>query len=221
MAIRVDMDGTDDYDKPQGTINIYVKKIPSHFAPDLKALLKQTVDYVKTHFDVGKVTFEGEFDDAEYQRSGKRNRSPFSKGDGLEKLAVIRIPLLKNNAKPYEKPPSLNVANANALVVAKILGYETNDDYTSGLIKLKDIPKTIMRLRNLADGKLDAMQRPDSVDSGQRQAVKNADGTTSIKNSQATIHHIGLSRDRINAYVGKLIEILDYCVKNKLDFTWG
>lgn len=221
MAIRVDMDGTDDYDKPQGTLNIYVKKIPSHFSPDLKSLLKQTVDYIKTHFDVGKVTFEGEFDDGEYEKSGKRVRRPFNKGDKLENLAVIRIPLLKNNAKAYEEPPSMNVSNANAVVVAQILGYESDGDYTSGLIKLKDIPRTIIRLRNLADGKLDALQRPDTVDKGSTQVVKNDDGTAAIKKSQPTVYNIGLSRDRINMYVGRLIEILDYCVKNKLDFTWG
>lgn len=222
MAIRVDMDGTDDYDKRQGTINIYVKSIPPQYSADLKALLKQTVDYVKTHFDVGKVSFEGSR--PPYKNyDEKKPRTPFTKGMKLEELEVIRIPLLSNKSSEYVAPPSLNVSNVNAGTVAAILGSErvTSHDDNSGMIKLKDIPRVLMRLRNLADGKLDALQRDDSVDRGDARATKNTDGTSSIARNGPTVHHIGLSRARIDQYVGKLIEILEYCVTHKVDFSWG
>ncbi len=221
MAIRVDMDGTDDYDKPQGTVNIYTKNISPRFAGDLKESLKKLIEYAKQYFEVGKVRFEGNKSENP-DSDGKYKRAPFTKGTPLDQLGVIRLPLLKNIAAKYEAPPSLNVSNFNARTVEKILGYEDrNEEYSSGMIKLKDIPKTLLRLRNLSSGKLDALQRDDHVEKGPTHAVKNADGTTSIQAKGPTIYNMGLSRDAIDRYVGKLIEILQYCLDNKLDFSWG
>ncbi len=184
-----DSDG-DDYDKPTGVVNFYVNNIVNdHFWDSFKNILNRMVGRLSKHVTVGKLKFEGD-------KTENGRLSITSPND----LKVVRIPIIQNNtiqddSKQYE----MNLANDNARNFLNLIGYNSED--LVGTILYKDIPKILMKLRNIQDKKILNNIRPE--------------------NKSNNIIDVGLDYSRLKQYIANFIELLEYANKHKSNISYS
>lgn len=196
-----------DYDKPTGIINVYIHNIiTDQFAPDFKELLNFTVEELNKKVVTGPLQYEGG------KTESGDSREPVNKNDSFSKVSVVRIPIIKNEIKKSEFK-EMNLANANARMLLSVLGLDSEE--LVGRIENKDIPRMIMKIRNLSDDKINANTRDANISQGQARV----EGDRISKG--ATMHDFGLSADKMKHYLMRFSELLQQAYDNKLDVTYA
>ena len=117
--------------------------------------------------------------------------------------------LLKNDNDNFDDAdaPELNISNTNARALLSILGLD--DEELGGSVDYKDIPRLMMKIRNIQNAKVD-------------RAVRQASDTADDPEAQgARIIDFGLSNAQIRAYLDRLLPVLDYAMKRKSDLLYG
>lgn len=207
--ITFDPDG-DDYDKKTGTINVYPGgAVNDRFYKNFLDLIDYTVDKLGEKVKVGKLTKEGTKN--EYDTP----RNKFDDGESADKLGVIRIPIVANEVDA-PKFNEMNVANDNARSLLKTLGLDTTE--LVGEIPYKEIPRLMMKIRNLSSGAIDSATR-EPTDSQSTRVDRSGD-LPSIQKG-ARIHDMGLSAPRMNSYLENLLVILQQAYDNKANVNYG
>lgn len=197
--IEFDADG-DDYFEKTGIVNVYTNGIVSdHFYKDFMEALKHATDAASKYVTFGSFKSESSKND-----EGKRQSV-----DGGSKAFVIRVPVVKNDNDNFDDAdaPELNISNTNARALLSILGLD--DEELGGSVDYKDIPRLMMKIRNIQNAK---------VDSAVRQASDTADDPEA---QGARIIDFGLSNAQIRAYLDRLLPVLDYAMKRKSDLLYG
>ncbi len=203
--INFEPDGND-YDKSTGTINVYANGIINDkFKNDFNESLEYAVNKLKEKVEVGPLTTEGE------KTSYDKPRSKYDDTGSFEKASVIRIPILKNEVEK-SKFVEMNLANSNARTLLNILDLDAEE--LMGTIKHKDIPRLLMKIRNLKSGKIEDNTRDASTTSSTR--VNNG----AIERG-ATIHNMGLGIEQIQHYLDRFVQILQQALDAKLDVNYA
>lgn len=203
--INFEPDG-DGYDKPTGIINVYANGIINDkFKNDFNESLEYAVNKLKEKVEVGPLTTEGAKPDYD------QPRSKYDDAGSFDKASVIRIPILKNEVE-QSKFTEMNLANGNATALLNVLGLDSEE--LMGTIKHKDIPRLLMKIRNLKSGKIEDNTREQSTSSSTR--VNNG----GIERG-ATMHTMGLGAGQIQHYLDRLVEILQQALDAKLDVTYA
>lgn len=118
--------------------------------------------------------------------------------------------------------PELNVSNSNAAVIMKMLGVEY--DYSGG-IDPEDIPaikRRLIQLVNDPNGISSYTRDPSTSQSTKMVKTKDDSGITKIAPKKgATMIDMGLPKEQIQSYVDRILPILDYAQKKKVEVVWG
>lgn len=186
----------DDYDKPTGVLNIYPRNgtLNDHFKENFKDCLRATIQELKKHVSIGPVTAEGE------KVSFDQPRTPFNRGDSMEKIGVIRIPIIKNERSESGTLPEISLSNTNARNLLNVLGL--NDDDLVGTIEYNQIPALMMKIRNLSKDKKDHMERKPIV-------------------SSPNFYDGGVDSSRVEMYLENLLKVLETAMKMKVSVNYS
>lgn len=190
--VQFEPDG-DDYDSPTGTMNVYTNgTLNNHTKDDFKETLQHTINELKKYVKIGKLRVEGT------KEAYNKPRLQISNKNDVSEIEVIRVPIEQNEAKPANNP-ELNISNANAERVLKVLGLDYIE--LAGIISPSEVPKLLMKIRNLSDSKKTDMTR--SVESGGR------------------IYDNGADLQRVAGYLDRLTQVLDAAQRKKVGVVYG
>lgn len=210
-VIDFDPDG-DSFDRQTGVINVYPRGlITDHFAAEFMKCLNAALDKLKHKITVGKISKEGD------KKEWDKPRLAHKDGDSFSSIGVIRIPVEANHSEkvPYEE---LNLANDNARALLRVLGVPVDEGDLGGTIKHQDIPRMIMKIRNIHEDKIKANTREPAQSHGRY--VDRSGDTPEIKKG-AQMYHMGLDQSRIQVYLDKLMVILKQAHDAKMDVHFG
>jgi hypothetical protein len=217
---RMEPDGDDHFEKT-GTINLYLPNgfINDKWWPTFKKHLYDMIQSLDERVTVGKIKIEGHWNNrsnwSEKNSWENRKRLPYNEGEPVANIGVIRIPILKNEVTVEDKP-EMTIANTNVASLLRILGLDSNT--LMGTIRNKDIPKLLLRIKNISEDRLKQEQRPTT--SSQEARIGDVDGRRGIIRGPMVID-MGLDVDRIRGYLNRLQEILIYAHKNGKDVSYN
>lgn len=119
----------------------------------------------------------------------------------------------------YEnQSPELNVANANARLIADMLELDSEDGM--GAVEHKDIPAVLRKLMLLKNtGKAAEFVRPDQTHKGPTRVDRSGEHPTITRGP--TIHDMGVDAQRIGQYLDRLIAIFKFAQDNNLCVSWA
>lgn len=138
-----------DFDKPTGTINFYIRGIPPHAVEEVLKLTKEQLDNLGIEY--------GRF-------KPELNRAP--------KSDVIRIPILKNPWVNAERPPELNMSNRNYhILFHDVLNLVQGEEQWGGSLPIETIEQAIQPLVTGSD--IEQMQALQSYSFGATQSAPN------------------------------------------------
>ena len=183
---------------------------------DAIALLQESVDFHPavtrkdgdhTYVDYPEGTQQQrEIDCQECHHMGASPKCRYCHGTGKEKEWITTC-------------PELNVSNANAGIIAEILGHAGDDDgELTGLIPNAQLPTVMRRLIKLKNGNKERHIAPSSV--SQRQSVSHDGNVASIQRGPTMID-MGVSSQQIERYVDRLIEMVRWAQEHQCDISWA
>ena len=217
---RFDPDGDDHFEKT-GVINVY---LPEKFISDKlwPTFEKHLYDMLKTldkGVEIGELKIEGKWsnrgDWKEKDSWENRERLPYTKGEPVSNIGVIRIPVIKNEVSIEEKP-EMNIANSNAASLLRVLGF--NSEGLVGTIRHQDIPRLLMRIRNLSQETINQGER--QPETSQKTRIGDINGQRGIVKGPLVMD-VGLDISRIKVYLSRLTEILEYAHRKGKDVHYG
>ena len=117
--------------------------------------------------------------------------------------------------------PELHVSNANARVIADLIGMHSDD---SGHVSHADLPHVIRRLISITnkDGSLDQYtQDPYDNKNDRTMAHSRGDDGMSHIGKGAQMIDYGRSSKQVEHYASEMLKIVKYAMDHKLDISWA
>lgn len=210
---RFDSDG-DDYDQPTGTINVYVKPEFYNSATSqavIKYLKAAMASLEANGLEFGELKFEGEKQSWDSPRSHVQPQS--------DDVRVIRVPVVRNDSqRDSKKVIEVNLSNDNARTILKILGLDDED--LTGSVAHSQIPEVISKINSiLKSGQVSTHSRPASTTHGPAKLTRTQFGGEIQRG--ATVHDMGLSRERISEILQRLKQSMQQAFELKRDFVYS
>jgi hypothetical protein len=144
------------------------------------------------------------------------------RGTGVEDYGDKKYPCenCEGSGKKLEtisSAPELQVSNSNGYAIQEMLGLDP--DY-SGVIYNKELPELMRKLIKVKNLDISSHTKDTSIEKSQIKPYTDERGVTHI-GSGPTMIDVGRSHSQVNSYVDRLIEIVQFAIKNKANLGWA